>query len=122
MKKKLLVLFIISIMMVTFAACGSKGGSSKTPPIGSFTVTGIIEDGIETSEEEITTLKDMGLAMTVELKSDNTGVITLFGESVDVTWDEENITMEGDAIPYTFDGTTLTLNQDTTSYIFTKDE
>lgn len=120
--KKILAVLMIAVLAFGLVACGGGGGGANKPsPVGTYTLTGMTEDGEETSQEDLELMASLGLTVTMEFKDDNTGALTLFGEAMEFTWDDSNITMEGESVPYTFDGTTLTLEQDGTSMTFTKD-
>ena len=121
--KKVLALLLIAVMVFALTACSGGGGgkADKPSPVGTFTLSGMSEDGEETSQEDLDLLASLGLSVTMEIKEDGTGVLNLFGEEMEFTWDADNIIVEGEKQPYTFDGTTFTMESDGTSMTFTKD-
>ncbi len=121
--KRIVALLMIAIMVFALTACsgGGGGGSSKPSPVGKYTLSGMSENGEATSEEDLKLLESLGLTVTMEIKEDGTGVLDLFGETMDFTWDDDNLIVDGEKQAYTFDGTTFTMESDETSMTFTKD-
>ena len=117
MKRKLLTLILITVMVFSLAACKGSG-KSKPSPVGTYNISALVEDGEETTAEELEILKEMGLDISLELKEDKTGTIQLFGEEIEITWDNDYINLEGESIPYTFDGTDLVIEQEDSKMVF----
>ena len=121
--KRIIALILVSIMLFTLVACSSNGGGTKDKPspVGTYTLTGMENEGKATSEEDLKLLEELGLTVTAEFKDDGTGSINMFGEIMDFTWDDSNIVMDEATQAYEFDGTTLTMEENESKLIFVKD-
>lgn len=109
------------------AACGGSGSTNKADYAGTWSLTGLVEDGEETSQEDLDLLASMGLEVFLNLNEDGTMAFVLFGEPLDGTWDitgdnQLGITMEGETTTATVEGGTLTMEQDGSKMTFTKGE
>ena len=122
--KKMVALLLIAVLVFALTACSGGGGgaASKPSPVGTYTLSGMEEDGEATSQEDLDLLASLGLTVTLDIKEDGTGSINLFGEEMEFTWDEDNIIVDGEKQAYTFDGTTFTMENEGTKMSFTKDE
>lgn len=89
---------------------------------GEYEITAMVSDGKETSSEDLELLKSKGLTCTITLESDGTGVLNLFGEESDMTWDEESISTDEKTMTYTFGDQQLTLIDGTSSLTFSRTE
>ena len=120
--KTIIALSMIAIMVFALACCGGAGGSGASggkSPVGYYKLTGMSENGEPVSEEDLAALDVLGLAVALEIREGGGGILTLFGEESEITWDENNITIEGTETPYTFDGKTLSMEEDGMALIFT---
>ena len=122
--KRFIALALAIIMVFSLVACSGGaggGGNSKPSPVGKYTLSGMEEDGQATSQEDLDLLSSLGLTVTVEVKEDGTGMIDLFGEQLEFTWDDTYITIDDQQQTYEFDGTTLSMENEGTKMTFTKD-
>lgn len=125
--KKFLTAFLAIAMLFSLAVCGTAGaaglktGGGELPAetVGTYKLTGMSgEDGV--SEDELSAMETLGLTATLTLAPDGTGVLDIFGETTDVTWDESSLTAEGESIGYTLTDGVLVLSDDDLSLTFTK--
>ncbi len=117
--KKFAALLLVVALVFSLVACSSGGGGGKPSPVGSYTLSGMEENGEAKSQEDLDLLASMGLTLTMEVREDKTGMMDLFGEQLEFEWDDESIIVDGVKQPYTFDGTTLTMENDGTKMTFT---
>lgn len=115
--KKFLCTVLASMMMVSmlFTGCG------KSSIAGVYKVTSMTEDGEDYTE----LLSAMGMTIYLDLEDDGTGTINMYGETMDVEWDDDEITIDGESQEYDYSKGTITMEEDGTSLVFeklTKDE
>ena len=89
---------------------------------GQYEITAMITEGEETPSEDLELLKSRGLNCTIPLKSDGTGVLNLFGEETEMTWNEKTITAAGKERPYTWKNRQLILTDGNSSLTFRRKE
>ncbi len=84
------------------AAAGSEETEESTAPdiTGTYEITAMVTDGEETPSEDLELMKSKGLDCTVTLEADGTGVLDLFGEETDLTWNEEAVSTDEKAWSY----------------------
>lgn len=101
-------------------------GANAAPagPAGTWALIEIQSDNPDASAtaEDIQMLADLGLSSELVLNDDGTGELTIFGESQDVTWDDDGMTVDGDPTEYVVDGNTISLTQETTTLVFERAE
>ena len=78
----------------------------------------MISEGKETTAEDLSLLKSKGLNCTIVLRADGTGVLDLFGEETNLTWDEKNISTGTKTMPYTRKDDQLTVTDGNSSLTF----
>ena len=76
---------------------------------GTYEIIAMVSEGKETSDEDLALMKSKGLTCTLTLEPGGTGVMDLFGEKTELTWDAEAISTGGKAYSYTFLDGKLTL-------------
>lgn len=91
-------------------------------PAGQYEITEMITDGKATPPEDMALLKGKGLTCTIALYSDGTGVLDLFGEESDMTWNEETISTKEKTMPYTISDEQLILTDGDSSLTFSRTE
>ena len=82
----------------------------------------LVSEGKETTPEDLALMKDKGLNCTITLKTDGTGVLDLFGDKTDLTWDGSTISTAKKTYRYTFEGDQLTLTEGNSSLSFVRTE
>ncbi len=87
---------------------------------GQYEITAMITKGEETPAEDLALLKSKGLDCTIDLHKDGTGVLVLFGEESDVTWDGNTITASGKTLPYSYNDGQLVVTNGDSSLTFLK--
>ena len=87
---------------------------------GQYEITAMITKGEETPAEDLALLKSKGLDCTIDLHTDGTGVLVLFGEESDVTWDGNSITASGKTLPYSYEDGQLVVTNGDSSLTFLK--
>ena len=92
----------------------------QTGPAGEYEISAMVTDGKETSSEDLALMKNKGLNCILVLNSDGTGVLDLFGEKSDLTWDENTVSASGKTYQYTCRDGLLTLTNGTSSLTFTR--
>lgn len=111
---------IITIVVVVIVNLVNKPSLA----IGTYTLTGIEEDGQDQSES-LSLIKTFGLTATLEIKDKESGNLNLFGEEVDFKYDNKYIIVNGEdgeeKTEYTYKDNQLTFEQKDSKLIFTKD-
>ncbi|MBR3362108.1 MAG: hypothetical protein IKG39_12280 [Lachnospiraceae bacterium] len=127
-KKRIPVLFIVVLVimaaMLVVCSCrkadSSKGSAElKTEKTEErYEIIAMISEGKESTAEDLALLKSKGLSCTIVLRPDGTGVLDLFGEKTNLTWDEKNISAGTKIMPYTRKDDQLTLTDGNSSLTF----
>lgn len=78
------------------------------------------DDGENTTPEEIALMEAMGLICYLELTEDGQASLSMFGEEMTGTWQDDEITMEGDTTPFVLEGDTLTVSQEGMALVFAR--
>ena len=89
---------------------------------GQYEITAMITDGKETPAEDLELMKGKGLTCTLTLDPDGTGVLDLFGEESDLTWDGETISTDETEMSYTWENGRLTVVDGDSSLTFLRAE
>lgn len=107
------------------ADSGSSAAESEAPALQPADVAGnylvVSMEGEETlSTEDLELMKEMGLTVGLELRSDGTGEMDLFGQPLELSFDTVGMTieMEGQEVPFTYENGTITLKQSTGDMVF----
>lgn len=113
------VLLIVAVMIV-LCSCRKTEVSQESVEIKeeAFEIMAMISDGEETTAEDLALLKSKGLNCTIVLRSDGTGILNLFGEETNLTWDEKNISTDTKTMPYTRQDDQLVLKDGNSSLTF----
>lgn len=127
-KKLLIVLFLVtSIFIVT--GCKKNNNtvknSNETKGIniaGKYELTSIDSSEEKYTSEDIENIKELGYEVSLELKTDKRGVLNIFGEVQNVTYDAKYIYTDDDKIPFTFKKNVLKMMSDKNTLIFKKAE
>lgn len=71
------------------AAASSSSSLAFTPDdlVGSWRLSGLVQDGTSTNAESIAKMQDMGLEVSLNLHEDGTATLVLFGAEMTGTWD-----------------------------------
>ena len=129
-KKRIPVLFVSVLVLVgvllVLCSCrksdaSREGAEIKNEETGErYEITAMISEGKETPAEDLALLKSKGLTCTIVLYPDGTGVLNLFGEETDLTWDEKTISTDKKTMPYSRKDDRLTLTDGNSSLTFLK--
>lgn len=114
--KKLTAVLLVLVLVLSLCACG--GGSIE----GKYTLKEIKSAEMDTEAfEAILAIAGMKLSdMTLEIKSDGTALLSLFGETESVKWEEKGGKYYIDDVEVKFSGNKITLDQDGETMIFEK--
>lgn len=85
---------------------------------GLYHLVGMTQEDEIMSTADLAAMAEMGFEMFIELRDDGTGVLNLYGETTEITWDEKGITANDETINYEWDGKYLVLTDDSTSITF----
>ena len=90
----------------------------KESVVGKYKIVEMISDG-EDSSEQIKEMENLGMYFTMELNENGRGKISMFGEEMDITYDDKVITLDEDSQNYYIDGENrLVLENDNTKMVF----
>ena len=120
---KPLIIGIVAVAVVAAATfiilgvCGVFGGKNLT---GKYELVDIVSDG-ESQTSSMELLKAFGMSAEMELRSDKTGTMSMYGEDTDVKWDDKTITSDGESAEYSFKDNKLTIkSKDGSEMVFEK--
>lgn len=118
----------LCVALVGCAGGGTNGGGDNAATFqGDWMLSGGQNDGQELDAESIEAMEQMGLYVYMQLNEGGNAVISLFGNSVDGTWEAKDattvaITFEGDTADATLEGDELVLAVEGNSLKFKKGE
>ncbi len=129
MKRILKAILASLVLCLALAACGGGGGSAAEPVdykadfVGTWEISKMVQDGEETSTEDLDLMKQYGLNVYLELNEDGTSSLELFGEPMEGTWEATaagngTITIDGQSVSMVLDGNLLTLEQEGSTLSF----
>ena len=107
----------IVVALVVLVNNGVIGGKKIA---GKYELIGMRDGEQEYTQEDISMLKTFGVTVSLQLKEDNTGTIDIYGQTMELTYDKENMTYNGVAVPYTVDKDTITLEDEESRMVFQK--
>jgi hypothetical protein len=128
MKKGIIVALLACVFALSLALVGCGGGGGADPKaawVGTWDLTEMEENGTVTTSDDIQMLKDLGLTVNLELKSDGTGSLVVFGEAMDGKWEAKSATeatfdYEGQTISMKIADGKLTMDQSGSKLTFVK--
>ena len=112
--KKILVIVITVVMILTLTACG-KGGEDEGTAIdisGYYELKSVTSaSGTPTTDEDIQMLKQLGIVASLECFSDGTAVLDLFGDQMNYTYDTDKMvfSLEGEEVSFKYEDGNITL-------------
>ena len=129
-KKKtgLIIGIIVAIVAIVAAVVGIiLVNANKDSVVGSYVLTGIMNENGEEDASAMALLKAFGVSLTLEMKEDHTGVMEAYGQKTEFTWDEKNIKGKDEdgneqTMEYTYENGKLTFTEDGQKMVFTKKE
>lgn len=128
-KKRGLVILMCAIVVLSLGlfACSGSSEDAKKAFIGTWKLSGLVEDGEAVSQDDLEMMEAMGMTVTMTVSEDGNFNIDIFGESEEGTWEaksttEATFTIQGDAAPATLKDGTLTLEESGTQLSFVKDD
>ncbi len=135
MRRPAAIIFAVLVLIMLACSACSCGGSGETAdkeelrtaadkeasdPQGSYEIKGMISKGKKTPEEDIGLMKKKGLDCKLVLEADGKGVVDLFGNRMEITWNDDSISASGKTYGYSLEGDVLTLEMDDSSLTFTR--
>ncbi len=117
--KKIAIAISVCILTLFISSCSAV---DKSKFIGEYELSKAEGVGISLSQEQIDSMKAIGLTATLEIKDDGTAVMDIFGEKLNLTYDLRKMTFtyEGKDEKFTFDGSRVAFNNEGRSLEFTK--
>ena len=131
-----LISMIVSIMALT--GCGKKNDNLEkelensvqslvdsidaSAMVGKYELIEMTADGENYGKEELDALKSFGMTITLELKEDGTGVMDIYGQQTELTYDSKSMTIDGDKMSFTKSEDIITLEKDNEKMVFKKTE
>ena len=120
----LAAVLVIMAAMLLMCSCKKADSSRESAEVKTekteerYELIAMVSEGEETSAEDLALLKSKGLNCTIVLRADGTGVLDLFGEETNLTWDEKNISTGTKNMPYTRKDDQLTVTDGNSSLTF----
>ncbi|MBR3196751.1 MAG: hypothetical protein IKF50_08640 [Clostridia bacterium] len=105
---------------VTAADSAEKQENEITQIPGQYEITEMVTGGKATEAEDLALMKEKGLTCMITLEADGSGVLNLFGEERDLTWDTDTISASGKKMPFVCEGDRLILSDGDSSLTFTR--
>lgn len=124
-KKGFIIGIVIAVVVVLFLAgyfAFNKGIIGNRKLVGYYEIYEMTSEDQNYSNEELKSLKSLGFKVTLELNEDKKGTLSLFGDTMDLTYDNKNITVDGESTPYTLKDNKLSMEQDGIKLVFEKTE
>ena len=130
MSRKLMVVVLGCVFALSLAlvGCGGDNGeAAKKAFTGTWDLIEMEQNGEVTGQEDLETLKSLGLEVYVNLNEDGSAALVLFGEPMEGTWTaksatEGTITLEGQEVKMTIADSKLKFEQSGSSLTFKKGE
>lgn len=146
---RILLAVILAAVLALTAGCSGGGGGTAADPagnpastsdgdgkaaanpgdtfVGSWKLTGMIENGEEMDAEMLALLEGMGAAFQVIFEEDGAFKLEMVDESMEGTWEAKDAntveaSVAGEILTGTLDGVKLTFEQDGNQMIFEKKE
>ena len=118
--KKTASIILTFLFVLTLASCASM----KKKIVGTYELTKAEGSGISITEQQLQAAKLLGMTATLEVRSDGTATLDVFGEKTELTYnlDKMVFTNDGDDAKFTFDGKTIVISEDDTRMEFKKVE
>ncbi|MBR1830015.1 MAG: lipocalin family protein [Atopobiaceae bacterium] len=129
MKKRIWTTLVLACALCLALIGCAKGSGSKADPkdafVGTWEIVKMINEGEETSLEDLERLKDVGMFVYLDLNEDGTFALDVLGSAMSGTWEATDestgtITLSGATAPLTIDDGLLKLEQDNSSMTFKK--
>ena len=123
-KKGLIIGIIVAVVVIAAVVAAvllfpKNGGKSIA---GKYSLVEMTEGEETYSQEQLKALEVFGLTVSLELNEDKTGKLVLFGEEMNLTYDDKNMYYEGQPAPYKVDGKKVSLEQEGAKMTFEKNE
>ena len=136
MKRMSTAFVAVLALCLALVGCGSSASSNGTPTqsptteteqssafVGSWELVSMTQEGEETTQEDIETLKELGLCVYLDLNEDGTATLDTFGEALGGTWEEQGpdtavMTTGDQTVDITLADGLLTLAQNKSSLTF----
>lgn len=120
--KTCVIIAAVVLVIVAIYLIFNKNGLGSKNIVGYYELYEMSSDDEDYSYEDLQNLKSLGLEVTLELRDDKTGTLNLFGETMDLTYDNKNMTVDGEYAPYKVDDNKITMEQDGQKLVFQKAE
>ena len=124
-KRNLTTGIVVSIILIIAIIIGivllNKNNNSSLKNIaGDYKMTSLTyEDG---EEENVEKLEKLGFTVTLELKEDGTGLINIFGEMKEISYNSENMTIDGEILEYNFKNNSISMQIEGSNIILVKNQ
>ncbi|MBQ9007631.1 MAG: hypothetical protein IJ092_14865 [Atopobiaceae bacterium] len=129
MKKRIWTTLALACTLCLALVGCARGSKSKADPkdafVGSWEIVKMVNNGEESSLEDLEDLKDVGMFVYLDLNEDGTFALDVLGSPMSGTWEATDestgtITLSGATAPLTIDDGLLKLEQDSNSMTFKK--
>lgn len=123
-----LIIGIVIVAIIVLVAGGyflfSKGivGGNVKNVVGYYELYEMSSGEESYTYDELQSLKNLGLVVTLELNEDKTGELNLFGETMELTYDNKNMTVDGESSPYTVKDDKISMEHEDEKLVFQKTE
>ena len=119
------IFIIIGIVLVLIILVGGfltyKRSNSKQL-VGKYELIEMKTDDNEFSKDDFDSLKDLNMTAILELKDDKTGVLEIFGNVKNLTYDDKTITIDDSDSFYYYSDNKLTIEDKGEKLVFEKTE
>ena len=107
---------VVATMAVVLAGCGNNAQAIKDAYVGDWQITGMVENGQETTSEDLELMRSYGLDVTLNLSEDGKATLNLFGSDMTGTWEASSttsgkMTLNEEAVDMTLKDGKLTFSQ-----------
>lgn len=113
---RVLIAIMTSVVMAMVAGCGGAAADPAKNFVGSWQIAGMTEDGEAMAAEDLATLAEMGMEITLTFSDDGKFTLAMGDEELAGTWEAKDATnvalsVEGESVQGTLADGKLTLDQ-----------
>ncbi len=121
---KVIAAAAVALGMTFAAGCSNGTGDSASTCEGSWGLTGMEQDGQQTSQEDLDQMKEMGMTVSLQMNGGGDAEFVMFDQTMNGTWETTDkgckVTIQDVPIEGELNGDTLSLEQEGTKMIFTR--
>ena len=115
-----IIIGVVAVLLIAGLVLFKTGFFGNKDATGYYELYEMTTEDTSYSNEDLESLKKLGLKVSLELRNDKTGTIDLFGKTMEVTFDKKNLTIDGDNAPYKVENDKLSMEYQNEKLVFQK--